>query len=141
VDLGNGQSLSVQTDNGTQFEDESASDLNNDESFDLDELAIGVDFVEIEAYQADTGQLVATSIEREDAGQDTRLEAPVDSFDANVSVTLLGITYSVDGGTSYELNNLSSDAANFFSALDVNDLVKVKDIQPDGTAEELDLED
>lgn len=141
VDLGNGQSLSVQTDNGTQFEDESASDLNNDESFDLDELAIGVDFVEIEAYQADTGQLVATSIEREDAGQDTRLEAPVDSFDANVSVTLLGITYSVDGGTSYELNDLSSDAANFFSALDVNDIVKVKDIQPDGTAEELDIED
>ena len=31
VDLGNGQSLSVQTDNSTQFEDESASDLNDDE--------------------------------------------------------------------------------------------------------------
>ena len=141
VDLGNGQSLSVQTDNSTQFEDESASDLNDDESFNLDELAIGVDFVEIEAYRADTGQLVATSIEREDTGRDTRLEAPVDGFDAGVSVTLLGITYSVDGGTSYELNDVSSGSTAFFSALDINDSVKVTDIQPDGTAEELDLED
>ena len=141
VDLGNGQSLSVQTDNSTQFEDESASDLNDDESFNLDELAVGVDFVEIEAYRADTGQLVATSIEREDTGRDTRLEAPVDGFDAGVSVTLLGITYSVDGGTSYELNDVSSDSTTFFSALDTNDSVKVTDIQPDGTAEELDLED
>ena len=141
VDLGNGQSLSVQTDNSTQFEDESASDLNDDESFNLDELAVGVDFVEIEAYRADTGQLVATSIEREDTGRDTRLEAPVDGFDAGVSVTLLGITYSVDGGTSYELNDVSSDSTAFFSVLDINDSVKVTDIQPDGTAEELDLED
>ena len=141
VDLGNGQSLSVQTDNSTQFEDESASDLNDDESFNLDELAVGVDFVEIEAYRADTGQLVATSIEREDTGRDTRLEAPVDGFDAGVSVTLLGITYSVDGGTSYELNDVSSGSTAFFSALDINDSVKVTDIQPDGTAEELDLED
>jgi Domain of unknown function (DUF5666) len=141
VDLGNGQSLSVQTDNSTQFEDESASDLNDDESFNLDELAVGVDFVEIEAYRADTGQLVATSIEREDTGRDTRFEAPVDNFDASVSVTLLGITYSVDGGTSYELNDISSDSTTFFSALDINDSVKVTDIQPDGTAEELDLED
>ena len=141
VDLGNGQSLSVQTDNSTQFEDESASDLNDDESFNLDELAVGVDFVEIEAYRADSGQLVATSIEREDTGRDTRLEAPVDGFDAGVSVTLLGITYSVDGGTSYELNDVSSDSTTFFSALDTNDSVKVTDIQPDGTAEELDLED
>jgi hypothetical protein len=85
--------------------------------------------------------LVATSIEREDTGRDTRLEAPVDGFDAGVSVTLLGITYSVDGGTSYELNDVSSGSTAFFSALDINDSVKVTDIQPDGTAEELDLED
>ncbi len=141
VDLGNGQSLSVQTDNSTQFEDDSASDTNDDDSFNLDELAIGGDYVEIEAYQSDAGQLVATGIKREDAGQDTILEAPVDDFDANVSVTLLGITYSVDGGTSYELNDVPSDATNFFTTLNVNDSVKVKDIQPDGTAEELDLED
>ena len=141
VDLGNGQSLSVRTDNSTQFEDDSASDLNDDGSFNLDELAIGIDFVEIEAYQADAGQLVATGIERKDAGQNTRLEAPVDSFDANVSVTLLGITYSVDGTTGYELNDVPGNATSFFATLNPDDFVKVKDIEPDGIAEELDLED
>ena len=141
VDLGNGQSLSVRTDNSTQFEDDSASDLNDDGSFNLDELAIGSDFVEIEAYQTDAGQLIATGIERKDAGQNTRLEAPVDSFDANVSVTLLGITYSVDGTTGYELNDVPGNATSFFATLNPDDFVKVKDIEPDGIAEELDLED
>ncbi len=141
VDLGNGQSLSVRTDNSTQFEDDSASDLNDDGSFNLDELAIGSDFVEIEAYQTDAGQLVATGIERKDAGQNTRLEAPVDSFDANVSVTLLGITYSVDGTTDYELNDVPGNGTSFFATLNPDDFVKVKDIEPDGMAEELDLED
>ena len=141
VDLGNGQSLSVRTDNSTQFEDDSASDLNDDGSFNLDELAIGSDFVEIEAYQTDAGQLIATGIERKDAGQNTRLEAPVDSFDANVSVTLLGITYSVDGTTDYEINDVPGSATSFFATLNPDDFVKVKDIEPDGMAEELDLED
>lgn len=141
LDLSNGQSLTVHTDNSSLFEDNSASDLNDDGSFNLDELALGTDFVEIEAFENDAGQLVATSIEREDGGRDTRLKAPVDSFDVNVSVTLLGITYTVTGGTSYEVNDVVSDASSFFGSLNLNDVVKVKDVQPDGSAEELDLED
>ena len=74
-------------------------------------------------------------------GQNTRLEAPVDSFDANVSVTLLGITYSVDGTTDYEINDVPGSATSFFATLNPDDFVKVKDIEPDGMAEELDLED
>ena len=141
VDLGNSQSLTVHTDNTTQFEDDSAADTNDDDSFNLDELSLNMDFVEIEAYRDDSGRLIATSIEREDAGQETHLEAPVDSFISNVSVTLLGITYTVDGGTTYEVNDSSSTASSFFNALNTDDEVKIKDIQPDGTAEELDLED
>lgn len=141
LDLGNSQSLEVQTDNSTQFEDDSSSDLNDDDSFNLDELAIGTDFLEIEAYRNDAGQLVATGIEREDGGQDTRLKAPVDNFDANVSVTLLGITYSVDGGTSYEIEDTTTSASNFFGSLNIDATVKVKDTGPDGTAEELDLDE
>ena len=49
--MGNGQSLTVITENSTQFEDDSSNDLNGDESFNLDELAIDTDYVEIEAYQ------------------------------------------------------------------------------------------
>ena len=138
--LGNGQSLEVQTDNSTRFEDDSDSDLDDDDSFNLDELAVGTDFVEIEAYQDGTGQLIATGIERKNEVDDTRLEAPVDSFDPNVSVTLLDITYTVDAGTSYEIDDVASDASNFFATLNVNDVVKVKDVEPNGSAEELDLE-
>ena len=141
LDLGNGQSLEVHTDNSTRFEDESHSDLDDDDSFNLDELAVGTDFVEIEAYEDGTGQLIATSIEREDEADDTQLKAPVGSFEPNASVTLLGITYTVDAGTSYEIDDLGTDATNFFNALSVNDIVEVKDVEPNGSAEELELED
>jgi len=141
LDLGNGQSLVVHTDNSTMFKDGSSSDLNDDGSFNLGELALGSDFVEIEAYENGAGDLVATRIEREDSGANTRLDAPVDSFEPNVSVTLLGISYNVHGGTSYEVHDAPSDASTFFGSLAVNDVVKVKDVQPDGSAEELDLED
>lgn len=141
LDLGNSQSLDVHSDNSTLFEDVSSSDSNGDESFNLDELAIGMDFVEIEAYLNDNDDLVATSIERDDAGS-TRLEAPLDSFDPNVSVSLLGITWMVGSVTTYEVNDTpSNNPAAFFSALNSNSVVKVKDAEPDGTAEELDLED
>ena len=141
LDMGNSQSLEVRSDNSTLFEDDSSSDSNGDDSFNLDELAIGMDFVEVEAYRNDTGELVATSIERDDAGN-TRLEASLDSFDSNVSVTLLGITWTVDGGTTYEVNDTSTNnPSTFFGALNSNSVVKVKDAEPDGTAEELDLED
>lgn len=141
LDMGNSQSLDVHTDNGTLFEDDSASDTNDDDSFNLDELAVGTDFVEVEAYQNDTGELVATGIEREGA-TDTRLEAPLDSFEPNVSVTLLGITWTVDGGTRYEVNDSPGyTPASFFGLLNSTRVVKVKDTGPDGTAEEIDLED
>lgn len=141
LDLGNSQSLVVHTDNSTMFKDSSSSDLNDDGSFNLGELALGSDFVEIEAYENDAGELIATSIQREDGGANTRLEAPVSSFDPNVSVTLLGITYNVDGGTSYQVHDAVSDALTFFGSLAVNNVVKIKDAEPDGSAEELDLED
>ena len=66
---------------------------------------------------------------------------PITRFDANVSVTLLDITYTVDGGTDYELNDVASNASDFFATLNVGDTVKSRDVEPDGTAEELDLED
>ncbi len=141
LDLGNSQSLTVNTDNSTLFEDNSAADSNGDESFNLDELASGSEFLEIEAFRNDAGQLVATSIRREDpSGQKTRLEAPLDRFEAGASVTLLGITYTVHAATTYEAGNMPSGSSSFFSALNTNSVVKVKDAEPNGTAEELDLE-
>jgi hypothetical protein len=141
LDMGNGQSLAVHTDNSTQFEDDSSGDSNGDESFNLDELAIDSDYLEVRAWLDDGGRLVATEVEREDNGADTILKAPVDASTGGLSVTLLGISYTVQAGTQYEINDVARDENSFFDALNVNDVVKVKDVQPDGGAEELDLED
>lgn len=141
LNLNGSQSLSVTTDNSTQFIDDSSSDSLGDDSFNLGELILNTDFVEIDAYLNDAGQLMATQIKRKDTGEYTRLEAPVENFSSGASVTLLGITYTVNGSTSYEINDLPSDSSSFFSALATgNRTVKVKDIQADGIAEELDLE-
>lgn len=140
LNMGNSQSLLVHLDNTTLFKDNTDNDLNDDDSFNLNELS-NTDFVEIEAYLDDQGQLKATSIER-DSPEDTKLESKIDSFENGVSVTLQGITYTVDGSTSYEINDIPGfSATDFFSALGENDVVEVKDIQPDGTAEELELDD
>jgi len=141
LDMGNGQSLTVITENNTQFEDDSSNDLNGDESFNLDELYLDTDYVEIEAYRNDSNELVATSIEREDGSLDTLLEGPVNAIEAYNSITILDVTYTVSGSTSYEVLDVPSDADGFFNAVQVNDMVKVKDTQPNGQAEEVDLED
>ena len=137
--------LNFQADNSTQFEDTSSFDLNDDGSFNLSELS-ATGFVKVEAYESDFGQLFATSIQRMDAGKDTRLEARISSFVADTSVTfsLAGVdyTYHVYADTSYKINQAPSDAASFFAALSNNSIVKVKDVNPaDGTAEELILEE
>lgn len=141
LDLGNAQNLVVNTNNSSQFIDDSSFDTNNDDSFNLDEL-VNTNFVEIDAYTNDVGQLIATQIKRTETAEATRLEAPVDSFSPNTSITLLQVTYTVSASTSYEINDLPSDASTFFSALATgNRTVKVKDLHADGIAEELDLED
>jgi hypothetical protein len=139
LDLGNGQSLSVQTDSSTLFEDDSDLDTNDDGSFTLAELISG-EIVEVKAYLSDTG-LIAAKVVRDDAsdGLETTLQAPVESFEAFESITLLGITYTLSG-TSYELDDEPTTAEIFFPNLDVGDQVEIVDLQPDGNAEEADLE-
>lgn len=139
LNMGNSQTLLVNLSNTTLFKDNTNNDLFDDDSFNLDELS-NTDFVEIEAYLDDQGQLQATSIERDDVSA-TRLESQLESFVANVSVTLQGITYTVSGTTQYEINDVTGfSVIDFFNAVNINDEIKVKDVQPDGTAEELDLE-
>jgi len=141
LDMGNGQILVVYTNNSTQFEDDSSLDINNDDSFNLDELSIGTDYVKTEVYISDTNQLTATSIKRMEGTQDTRLEGPVDNIDLNNSITVLNITYNTVGSTRYEINDVTTDSASFYGTVQTGDVVEIKDVQPDGTAEELDLED
>lgn len=136
LDLGNGQALQVHTDNTTLFKDNSASDLDDDGSFNLGELAAGSDFTEIEAYRNAAGDLIASRIKREDSDHKTALKAPLEAFEPGASITMLGIHFAVGLATQYEIDgNDTTDAKAFFRSLSIGDTVKAEDENADGTAE------
>jgi hypothetical protein len=121
------QSLTVQTDNATLYEDSDSLDTDGDGSFTLAELIAG-QYVEVDAYLTDTG-LVAVKLKREDSLDYTSLQAPLASGDytAGASITLLDVTYILDTSTSYV-----PDAASITDGA----IVEVKDLMPvDGTAD------
>ncbi|RJQ75444.1 MAG: hypothetical protein C4519_15835 [Desulfobacteraceae bacterium] len=139
VDAGDARSLVVRTDNSSQFADGSTADLDGDATFDLAELSM-VDFVEIRAFQNDAAELVATHIKRQDSEQDIRLEAPLESYTSDVSVTLLGMPFMVGSNTLYELNDVATDALNFFGALNIGDMVRIMGVEPNGTVGKMSLQ-
>lgn len=124
LDLLNGQSVDVTTDNSTAFEDDSSSDSDADGSFTLDELT-DMDFVEVEVSFNGT-DYYAYSIERED-DTETEVEAIVDDYVAGTSITVIGVTFNVDGSTSVT------------GTPTVGDEVKVSDDDSDGTADAIEV--
>ena len=136
LDVGN-DTITVTTNNGTQFEDDDVMDFDDDGSFNLSELNPG-DFLEIEAYRNDVGDLVATSVERDDDDEDVEVEGPVDSYSdevGNLSITVLGVSWSVEPG-------ITDFDSGFFGAITMGSYVSLKDMSPaDGIADELELED
>ena len=137
----NGQTLDVLTNSATLFKDDSDSDLNDDGSFSLNELASSGEFVEIEAYLAGNGSLIATTISREDEISDTEVEALVENFVPNESVTVLGITWTVGVQTEYAVDDDDTDASTFWEAIRVGVEIEVEDEAPaDGFADKLELD-
>ncbi|MFO8153831.1 DUF5666 domain-containing protein, partial [Thioalkalivibrio sp.] len=133
--------LDVITNNATLFKDDSDGDLNDDGSFSLDELAAN-EFVEIEAYLADDGSLIATTISREDEISDTEVEGPVQAFVPNASITVLGITWTVAPETEYEIDDGNTDADTFWNTIEVGMEIEIEDEAPaDGSADKLELDD
>lgn len=126
LDLGNSQSISFTTDNSTAFEDSSSMDSDGDGSFNLNELMVGSDFVEVEIALVGSGYY-AYSIERED-DTITEVEASIEAVDAT-SITVAGASFTIDGSTS------------IIGTPDVGDEVKVTDNNNDGTADEIDVSD
>lgn len=141
LQLPNGQTLVVITNNATLFKDDSNQDLNDDGSFSLNELASSGEFVEIEAYLAGDGSLIATTISREDEISDTEVEAPVEAFVPYESVTVLGITWTVSPQTEYQLDDNVRDAATFWNTIAVGMEIEIEDDVPaDGIADKLELD-
>ncbi len=134
--LGAAGSVTVNTDTGTMIHDDGVA-LN------LSDLGSCVAF-EVEAYQDDLGDLVATSVECDNSLDEYSIEGPVDSYDrASGAVTVLGANYTVvDGLTSFDEGSLSYTA--FFDALDDGGAgigVEIEDTDGDGVAEEAEIED
>jgi cytoskeletal protein CcmA (bactofilin family) len=138
LDLGNGQSLAVMTDNSTLFDDSSDYDLDEDGSFNLDELRDG-DYVEVELKHMGD-QYVAISIERKDESSSTKIEAPVEAVESHVSVTLVGAVFSVYEDTEYKLDDDRTDADTFFNQLNIGERAKIEDQDGDASIEEIELE-
>ena len=97
--------------------------------------------VQLEVEATDTGNtLLATRIDRDDVDDDV-VQAPVESFVAGSSITVLGIVYSTEGAVFKGRDDVTVTPAAFYGALDQGMLVKIKDKKPaDGVADKVELE-
>jgi hypothetical protein len=101
------------------------------EPFDLTDISAG-DCVEIGASTDTLGAHVAGLLELEATGagcESYELEGPVDAF-TDVSITVLGVTFTVDETTAYP------DGAPL-----TGDSVEVTDVNGDGLADSVEIED
>ena len=119
--------LPVIVDSNTMFVD--GDSVNQ---FDLSDLSPGVSFVEIHAHFDEAGDVVAGLLDLEDSPDEYEIEGPLDAdgFVDGVSVSVLGVTFSVGPGTFYE------------DGTPVNgDIIDVEDFERDGIADSVDVED
>ncbi len=123
--------VTVNTSAQTLFEDDLPA---SDPNFSYDLLMIG-DFVEVEGVEINN-TVGAHTVERRDPN-DIKLQGAVDAFVADESITILGVTYPVDESTIY----IGMTATDFYSALRINDIVELEDYEPDGVADEVELDD
>lgn len=111
------------------------------------------DFLKVEAYKDSNGAIIATQIKRLTTTEtELVLKAPVDSWTlmgSDISITLLGITFTSDAGTEFEHNDQSlADAAamdNQLNSLGGGMVFKVGDelagsTFSDGIASEMEVE-
>ena len=101
-----GGTVQVQLDSRTLLEDDTGAA----ETMTIDDIRTG-DFLEAEAIMVDHA-LIATRIDREEAEDDV-VQAPVESFMAGSSITVLGITYGTEGAVFEDRNDRPLTPAEF----------------------------
>ena len=89
-------------------------------------------YVEVKAMQDQAGQIYATRLEVEDSFQEFEVEGPLGNFTDGVSITSMGVTFNVDGTTSYVPLNQTPQPG---------DDVDITDLDGDGTADQVEIED
>jgi hypothetical protein len=130
-----GGTVTVQVDSQTLLDDET----DQKDPLTLDDIVSG-DFLELEAINID-GVLMATRIDRDELDDDI-LQAPVESFNPGLDITLLGVTFSTVGAEFEGRRDRDLSATEFYDLLQVGDLVKVEDKDTaDGIADEVEFEE
>lgn len=133
--------ISVDVDARTRFEDQSAARLR---PLTLGDIDVG-DYVELRGAEipADSGQVLAALLERDDPDTDTELQGFVTAV-AAPTLTILGVTVQTDGSTEFEdANDQAISAGEFFSRVAAGSLVKADGIETSPTtllAREVELE-
>ncbi len=127
--------ITISVNAATLFED----DRDGLASFELVDVLAG-DFIEIRGYETAAGSVVATRFER-DVTDDVVLQGRVDSFDpGSQAVMVLGMLIpAAASGAFVDVDETPfTDAAAFFAALQVGNLLRVTD-EDDGDATSIDV--
>ena len=124
----------------TRLEDKSDADIR---PLTINDLNAG-DYLEIRGteFPAGSGQIQATILEREDPDTRTILQGFVESV-SNPTLTVLGVSIDTTGAVFRDLNNNVISAAEFFSEVTVNTLIKARGTETGDTmisASEMELE-
>jgi hypothetical protein len=134
--------LTISSNSQTQIEDK----RDEEEPFSIDHIDAG-DYLNVEGYVDSNGGIVATQIEREEAG-DIELHGPADVPPTLVSnlagvVSIFGIEIVTDGSTEFEDADEASIRGDDFGA-QVNDADRIAfedDFPANGIADEVEFED
>jgi Domain of unknown function (DUF5666) len=142
MDIFNGNLIIVQLTTATRMEDNAGSD----DHLLLSELQIN-DFVDVRGFESGVSTITATQVKRESEVKEVELQGLVETPVPTNSVTVLGVTFLVDGATDYEnASDVSINQAAFISAATTGTVVSIKDKKsgegnPLGTADEVEIED
>lgn len=116
--------VTVSLNNNTMYPDDDSSF-----QFDLRNVRQG-DYVEVKAMQDQGGQILATLFDVDDSISEYEVEGPLDNFTDGSSITAMNVTFTVDGGTVFLPRKPVS-----------SDLVDITDLDRDGTADTVEIED
>jgi hypothetical protein len=135
----------VQTNSRTRFEDKT----DTVDPMRLADIAVG-DYLEIRGFVDDGGAVVASEVRRDGldgddlSDEDVVLQGPVSTYSNDISVTILGVTFDTQVGTTeFELFDQPTDSSTFYGFLSPGTLVKLQDdnVPGDGIADEASVED
>ncbi len=87
-------------------------------------------YVEVKGMQNQAGQIFATRLQIENSPQEYEVEGPLDSFVPGNTITAMNVTFTVNGSTVY----LPRQPA-------TGDIVDITDVNGDGLAEQVEIED